>query len=322
MKILTTLGPASLNKKFLKFSNKNISLLRINLSHVSINELPKIIKFVRKYSKVPICLDTEGAQIRTKVLKKKFFRKNSKIAFKKKNKINLFYPSYVLEKVKLGDQFDVGFSGLKLKILKNSNKELKFKVLNSGWLENNKGVHLINRKIKLNYLTQKDFEAIKIAKKMGIKNYALSFTNNIKDVINFTNLLKNEKKIYKLETREAIKNLSKILQKGNYFLIDRGDLSKEISTEMIPVAQRQIIISAKKSKNKEVFVATNFLESMLENNFATRGEVNDIYSTLSQGAKGLVLAAETAIGKNPIECVNVIKKIYKIFKKNKNKFNI
>ena len=68
-------------------------------------------------------------------------------------------------------------------------------------------------------------------------------------------------------------------------------------------------------------VATNFLESMLENNFATRGEVNDIYSTLSQGAKGLVLAAETAIGKNPIECVNVIKKIYKIFKKNKNKFS-
>ena len=89
---------------------------------------------------------------------------------------------------------------------------------------------------------------------------------------------------------------------------------------MIPVAQRQIITSAKKLPNKEVFVATNFLESMLQNNFAvTRGEVNDIYSTMRLGAKGLVLAAETAIGKHPIACVQLLKEFIKFFVKNKKK---
>ena len=71
--ILCTLGPASLNKNFLKFSNSKISLLRLNMSHLMPSELPKMIKYIRKFSKVPICIDTEGAQIRTKVKKKKIF---------------------------------------------------------------------------------------------------------------------------------------------------------------------------------------------------------------------------------------------------------
>ena len=322
MKILATLGPSSLNKKFLKFSNNNISLLRINLSHVSTKQLPKIINFVRKHSKVPLCVDTEGAQIRSKVKKKKFYRLNKKLSFSKNKNTNIFYPPYVLDKLKNKDELDVGFSGLKFKVIKNNKYKIIFKTINPGWLENNKGVHLINRKIKLNFLTEKDIKAINIAKKMKIKNFALSFTNKVEDVIKFSKLLKKENKIYKIETKEAIKNLNKILKKGKYFLIDRGDLSKEISIEMIPVAQRQIIMSAKKLPNKEVFVATNFLESMLQNNFATRGEVNDIYSTMRLGAKGLVLAAETAIGKHPIACVQLLKRVYKIFMKNKKKFNI
>ena len=99
-------------------------------------------------------------------------------------------------------------------------------------------------------------------------------------------------------------------------MIDRGDLSKEISIEMIPVAQRQILKMAQKLGNKNIYVATNFLESMLTSATPTRGEVNDIYSTLHIGAKGLVLAAETAIGSYPIACVNYLKKIYKIYHKN------
>ena len=70
-KIFCTLGPASLNKDFLNFSNKKISLLRLNMSHVKINDLEETIRFIRKNSNVPICIDTEGAQIRTKVNKKK-----------------------------------------------------------------------------------------------------------------------------------------------------------------------------------------------------------------------------------------------------------
>ena len=87
---------------------------------------------------------------------------------------------------------------------------------------------------------------------------------------------------------------------------------KDVSIEMRPVIRRKIISLGKKMK-KDIFVATNFLESMLENNYPTRGEVNDIYNTLELGAKGLVLASETAIGKFPVECVGFLKKIIKTF---------
>ena len=97
-------------------------------------------------------------------------------------------------------------------------------------------------------------------------------------------------------------------------LIDRGDLSKDIKIENVPIIQRKIIHEAKKNR-KNVYVATNFLESMILNSYPTRAEVNDIYNTIEMGAKGLVLAAETAIGKNPQECVKILQRIIKVFKK-------
>ena len=128
-------------------------------------------------------------------------------------------------------------------------------------------------------------------------------------------MLKKENKIFKLETKSALKNIKQILNLGKNFLIDRGDLSKDISIEYVPIAQRKILLHAKKL-NKNIYVATNFLETMISNVIPTRGEVNDIYNTLELGAKGLVLAAETAIGKYPDECIKVLKKIIKIYLKN------
>ena len=316
LEIFCTLGPASLNRQFLKFSKNNISLLRLNMSHIEAKDLPKMIKLIRKYTSTPICIDTEGAQIRTKTSTVKHYKKNQIIFFHKKKKRKIFYPDYVTDNLRRGDKLDIGFNSLKVIIKKNTNKLLVFKVLEGGLFENNKGVHLINRKIKLKYLTDKDLEAIKIAKNLKIHNFALSFTNSVSDMKNFSNILPKENKIYKIETKNALKSIRSILKNGSNFLIDRGDLSKEVSIEMIPLAQRQILKNALKLKNKNVYVATNFLESMIIHAAPTRGEVNDIYSTLRLGAKGLVLAAETAIGKHPIFCVKMLKKIYKIFYKN------
>ena len=185
--------------------------------------------------------------------------------------------------------------------------------MNGGKLETNKGVHLVNRKIKLNYLTVKDFNAIKLAKKYNINHYALSFTNTIKDVEKFNELLPKKMKIFKIETKEALKNFSRIQRKGNYFLLDRGDLSKDISVERIPFAQRNIF--KKKLKTNEVFIATNLLESMIDKPYPTRAEANDIYNSIEMGASGLVLAAETAIGKFPEECIIFLKRVANQFKK-------
>ena len=179
-------------------------------------------------------------------------------------------------------------------------------------------MHLINRKIKLNFITKKDDQAIQISKKLKIKYFALSFTDTYDDIIKFNKLLKSEKKIFKIETKNAVKDIEKILSGGQLFLIDRGDLSKSTTIEKLPLIQRDILRKAK-NKRKKVYVATNFLESMLLSNTPTRGEVNDIYNTLEQGAAGLVLAAETAIGKHPKECVIFIKKMINIFSKEESK---
>ena len=100
-------------------------------------------------------------------------------------------------------------------------------------------------------------------------------------------------------------------------MIDRGDLSKDIGIENIPITQRHIFKKSKKYNNVKVGVATNFLESMIKNPYPTRAEANDIYNSLEMGASALVLAGETAMGKYSIESVKFLSKIIKVFKNNK-----
>ena len=135
-------------------------------------------------------------------------------------------------------------------------------------------------------------------------------------MIKFNKLILNSRKIFKLETKNAIRNLNKLFKYGKDFLIDRGDLSKEVSIEKIPYYQRKILSKAKKN-NKNIFVATNCLESMINNPYPTRAEANDIYNILELDAKGLVLAAETAIGKYPYESIIFLKRMIKIYLENK-----
>ena len=110
-------------------------------------------------------------------------------------------------------------------------------------------------------------------------------------------------------------NLWDFFKNQNNFLIDRGDLSKDIGIENVPYAQRLIFKKSKKFKKVKIAVATNFLESMITNPFPTRAKVNDIYNSLEMGASSLVLAGETVMGKYPIECVELLSKIIKVFKK-------
>ena len=317
IKVICTVGPSSLNKQFLNFANKNIDLLRLNMSHLNLVDLEKSINFIRKYSDVPICIDTEGAQIRTKINKKKILKLGEKVSITNEKKFSL-YPKNVRKQLRLNDILNIGFDNLKIKIIKK-NKNIIGKVISSGKLENNKGVHLENRKINLEYLTKKDFSAIEIGKKLNIKHYALSFTNSANDIKKFNKLLKDNYKIFKMETLNACKNFKDILKYGDHFLIDRGDLSKYVKIENIPIVQRDLFKFKEKYINKEIFVATNLLESMLENNFPTRGEANDIFNSLEMGSKGLVLAAETAIGRNPISSVKFLKNMIKVFKNSKYK---
>ena len=139
-----------------------------------------VVKKIRRYSNLPICLDTEGAQIRTSFKGRKFLKINQIIkinkAYSEKN-FNL-YPE-IFNKLKKNQILEIGFENLIIKISSVKRNYSVAKVISPGFLENNKGVHIQNQKIHLSPLTKKDLQSIKIAKEIGIEKYALSFTNNV-----------------------------------------------------------------------------------------------------------------------------------------------
>ena len=269
---------------------------------------------VKSFTPVPICLDTEGAQIRTGRLKNKIVLINGERIIIKRNEgigengwFNL-YPKAAFEGIEVGDIINIDFNSVMVQVIEKNESEIKARVLMGGLIQQNKAV-TINKDFNLNPLTNKDLESIKIGEKYDIKYFALSFANKESDVNYLRSIINPDCKIIsKIESIQGLINLESITNVSDNILIDRGDLSREISIENLPSTQKHIIDIVKQN-NKKVFVATNLLESMINNVLPTRAEINDIYNTLFDGADGLVLAAETAIGKYPIQCATMIRKM-------------
>lgn len=324
IKIICTLGPSSFNKRVLsELKKEKVDILRINMSHTKQNDIQRKINFLKKNKVNNICLDTEGAQIRTTFIHKEiYYKRNTKLTVycgsKKSNKKEIYLnPIFDLKTIKKNAKIFIGFNNLELKVTGKKKKFLRCIVTKPGVLGANKGVH-INSNIKLNPLTIKDRYALSILKKNKINLIALSFVNSSSDVKSVRNIVGVRPYIIsKIETKNAIKNIKEIAKFSDALLIDRGDLSREIPIEHIPIAQEKIIKYSKKLKIP-VFVATNLLETMIKENHPTRAESHDIYSTLKQGASGMVLAAETAIGIDPINCVKFLKKCISSFQRYKN----
>jgi ATP sulfurylase len=156
---------------------------------------------------------------------------------------------------------------------------------------------------------------------MGLSHFALSFASRGEDVQEIRRLV-GEKAfvISKIESRSGLENLEEIASGSDALLIDRGDLSRQVPIEMLPQTQKNIIQRAKKVACR-VYVATNLLESMVSMPTPTRAEVNDIYNTLADGADGLVLAAETAIGNYPIQCASMVSKMIRVFQRDRHDGN-
>jgi len=168
---------------------------------------------------------------------------------------------------------------------------------------------------EVNYhLLSRDIEDIHIAEDMNVKNVALSFAN-VEDVeyirIKFPEMFL----VSKIEHLKGLTQIAEIDNWSGALLIDRGDLSKSIDMCKIPDIQKHIL-----KRFPEVYVATNLVETMLNSPVPTVGEVNDIWNTLCDGARGLVLAAETAIGKYPVESVKEVKKVIDEFDRKQRKY--
>ena len=309
-KIICTIGPASENVKTLRhFKKCGVDLYRINLSHTKFVDLKKKIIFLKKNIGInKICIDTEGAQIRTSYVKKpRLLKIDEKFLFGfDKNADFKLYPTFSISNLKIGSKVQVGFDDLDLKITKKLKDKIECKVISSGLIGSNKGVHFENN-IKLNTLTEKDYKCIDLASKLGVTNFALSFANKPSDINVIRKIIKKKSVlISKIETKNALKNLKPIVKHSDAVLIDRGDLSRYIPVFRIPIKQLNILKISKKLKTP-VYIATNLLETMVTKPTPTRAESNDVFQSLYHGASGLVLAAETAIGKYPEKCVSFLK---------------
>ncbi len=326
IEVIVTIGPSTNTEEALiKIKDKGVSFVRVNMSHSNIEDLKKFIKLAKKVG-IPFIIDTEGSQVRTGDLT------TSAVTLKNSQELKIYQdpvegdetkislkPKCVISQLEEGDLLYLDFDTVVLKIIDATQiKEgyITAQVLSGGILGKNKGVvidSVSDKKINLPTLSDKDYESIQIGLEEGIDHIAASFIRSGEAVEKVREATKNRMKIIsKIECIDALENLDEIISKTDYLLIDRGDLSKEIVMERIPFTQKIIINKANKL-NVKVFVATNLLETMVEKRKPTRAEVHDIISTLMDGASGLTLSAETAIGKHPFECINMLNKLIKHF---------
>lgn len=315
-KILVTLGPSSMQQEVIsQIEKEDVYLFRINLSHTPLERIEDAVREAQRYTRVPVCIDSEGAQIRnqTMVNGMGLLKKLDvvKIHFDEvlgdSNNIS-FSPNYVAKQLKIDDELKIDFNSACIKVFEVNKDHCLAKVIVGGKVGSNKATDL-DREIEMEAITPKDRKAIAIGKKMGIKNYALSFAGSKEDVKLLRELAGTGIKIIsKIESRRGLSNINDILHESDEILIDRGDLSRQVDLVKIPFFQRRIISMAR-SKRVPVNVATNLLESMIMSHSPTRAEINDVVSTLLDGANGLVLAAETAIGAYPVEAVRIVRQL-------------
>ena len=327
-KIIATVGPTSFSESIIrKMDIAGVDIFRINMSHTNINDLESIIKGLKSWTSKEICIDTEGAQIRTGDFNGKTIKVKAHTLIELapvggsaqagKIPISLEKPSEVLIP---GDLLRIDFNAVVIQVVSTENKKVLCRVLGEGVVGPNISVSL-DRKIKLPGFTKKDIKAFETAKKFDIRTFALSFASSADDIKTLRMFLPEDITIIsKIENIVGLSNLESICKESEAILIDRGDLSRDVAIEKIIFAQNYILKVAKKMQTP-VYIATNLLESMRNNFKPTRAEINDIVSILYGGAEGLVLAAETAIGKYPIACVRMIKRLIDEVKDNQQHIN-
>ena len=326
MQITVTIGPSSIDPKILNLLKEaGAKRFRVNLSHSNEKSLIKYFNTMKSCNIIP-CIDTQGPQIRTKDFN------NSKL--KEKEIINIFFDKNDLnsnetfinltnqeafEQIDIGDIIRLDFDGLCVKIIeKCQDKFFKAQVLTSGILSKNKGVDIIGKSLNLPILTEFDKKSIKYALEQGCDTVFASFVSNSEQARYVKEFIgKNCKLISKIETANGVSNIDEIIDISNEILIDRGDLSRETSIPLIPIATSKIIDCAS-SKKCPINIATNVLDSMMKNSIPSRAEVSDIFNLLNRNVEGIVLAAEVAIGENPVSStalVNYLMKVYQNYKK-------
>ncbi|MFK7902353.1 MAG: pyruvate kinase [Nitratireductor sp.] len=323
-KIVATLGPSSSDEKTIKNLFKaGVDIFRMNFSHGSHEDHAERIAMVRRIEQetgrpIGILADMQGPKLRVGTFE------NEKETLKKGQKFELHLANVAGDKTKVqlphkeifavtkkGDELLVNDGRLRLAVLSNKNGVITTKVGNNAVISDRKGVNVPGAVLPIDVLTKKDRKDLEFALQIGVEWIAMSFVQTANDVIKARKLIKGRARILsKLEKPSSIENLAAIVDASDAVMVARGDLGVEMPPENVPQLQKQIIAKCR-NDGKPVIVATQMLESMIDEPVATRAEASDVANAIYAGADAVMLSAETAAGKYPIEAVKVMNRIIK-----------
>ena len=319
-KILATLGPAIFKKNIINnLIRSGVDGFRINFSH-NLTGIEKIVKIIRDCEKInskPIAIvaDLQGIKLRIgKILGNQVslkrgdtfnFDLNKKIG--SQSRVYLPYPE-IFKKIKKSNKILIDDGKFVFKITKLSKNSIQTVCQNDCVVKNFKSIHIPGLEVDFDNLTTKDKRDIQIAKKLNCNWIALSYVKNSKIIRETRKLIPVDIGIIaKIENKSAIKNIKNIINTSDAIMVARGDLAVEIGANEVPHVQLDIVKKCSEL-GKPVIIATQMLESMIESNKPTRAEINDVGTAIFQGADVVMLSAETAVGKYPLQAVQAMKK--------------
>jgi pyruvate kinase len=321
-KIVATLGNIDGREDLIeKLYLAGASVFRLNLSHSPVSGYLKHIKMIRaleeKYN-TPLCvvMDLQGPKLRVGAFKNKSvilkdgqkFQLDLNPAPGDETRVTLPHKE-IYRAVKAGHRLLFNDGLIRVRVEKVFKDKIIAQVINGGYLSDRKGVNVPDVPLEISALTAKDKQYIKEADKLGVDYFALSFVQSPGDVQLARRLIKSKAGIIsKIEKPHALNHLDKIIALSDAVMAARGDLGVELSPERVPVIQRSLIAACRRA-GKPVIVATQMLESMISNVTPTRAEASDVATAVYQGADAVMLSAETASGRFPVESVQTMRRI-------------
>ncbi len=326
-KIVATVGPAcSSYNGLLELAKAGVDVFRLNFSHGTHAEHLEVINHItvinRKYGfHCGTLADLQGPKIRIGNIEEKevMLHNGAEIVFtsdKVPGNAERVYMSYenFPKEVEAGERILLDDGKLVLQVISTDReREVRLKVIHGGMLSSKKGVNLPDTKLTIPSMTPKDHEDLQfILQQPSVNWIALSFVRNAEDVKELADLIEaaghTAKTIAKIEKPEAIRNIRKIIKQANGIMIARGDLGVEVAMEKLPTLQKEII-RLSINRSRPVIVATQLMDSMINNPSPTRAEITDVANAVLDGADAVMLSAETSVGKHPSLVVHAMNKI-------------
>lgn len=326
-KIVATIGPSSKSREMLcRLIDAGVDVVRLNFSHGSSQAHMETAQMVREISRASRCsigilCDLQGPKIRIgkfehdqiSVKAGDHFTLDAECEMGDQTRVGLDYKS-LPDEVGIGDVLLLDDGRIVLEVEQVRLRRIECLVVNGGMLSNNKGINRQGGGLAAAALTEKDKEDIKTAAALGADFVAISFPKNAADIELARALVRaagSEAHIVaKIERAEAIDHLEEIIAVADVVMVARGDLGVEVGDAAVPGLQKRMIRLAK-VHNKAVITATQMMESMISSPIPTRAEVSDVANAVLDGTDAIMLSAETAAGRYPLETVAAVDRVCK-----------